>query len=177
MIRIALVPVFAVTCALLAVAGLAKLRAPSAARASLRLIGIQVPTAAVRVLGAAELGLGGYAVAVPGPLTAALVALGYGAFLLATLRLLSVDANADCGCFGAAGSVAGRCHVAVCAVACSVGIAAAAVPPPGAAWIVSRAPLVAVPLVLGTATAVFATYSVFTLFAPAWRAYGSRSAT
>jgi hypothetical protein len=30
--------------------------------------------------------------------------------------------------------------------------------------------------VAGTATAAFAAYAVFTLFAPAWRVYGSRSA-
>jgi hypothetical protein len=50
------------------------------------------------------------------------------------------------------------------------------VPPPGVQWIATRTPLVAVTLTLGTAAAAFAAYAVFTLFAPAWRAYGSGSA-
>lgn len=169
-------PVFATACALLAVAGVAKLRAPASTRASLQLIGMPVPVAAIAVLGAAEVGLGAVAAVRPSPLTAGLVAGAYGAFLLTSLRLLSLDASADCGCFGAASSPVSRSHVTLCAVACVAGTIAAVFPPPGLAWIATRAPLVASTLVLGLAAAVFAAYAVFTLFAPAWRAYGSRSA-
>jgi hypothetical protein len=175
MLGVAMVSVFLCACALLAVAGVAKLRSPDSARSTLELLGIAVPPAALRALGAAELALGVWAGVRPGPLTAGLVAGAYGAFLLTTLRLLAVDADADCGCFGAASTTASRPHAVACAAACAVAVLAAVNPPPGVAWIASRDPLVAVTLVIGTATAAFAAYSVFTLFTDAWRAYGSGS--
>jgi uncharacterized protein YjeT (DUF2065 family) len=174
--EVALFPVFLATCALLIVAGILKLRAPESARATLQLIGLPVPLAAVRALGAAEVALGVFAAIRPSPLAAGLVAAAYGAFLLTTLRLLGVEGGADCGCFGGAGTVASPSHAVLNLVACAAAAVAVAFPPPGVSWIVSRSPLVAVTLVLGTATAVFAAYAVFTLFAPAWRSYGSRSA-
>ena len=176
MIGVALVPVFLVACALLAVSGLLKLRAPASARASLELIGLPVPLVVVRALGAGEVALGVIAAIAPGPLTAGLVAGAYGAFLITTVRLLAVERGADCGCFGTASAVASRSHAALNLVACACAAVAAALPPPGVGWIASRSPLVAVTLVVGTATAAFAAYAVFILFAPAWRAYGSRSA-
>lgn len=175
MTGVPLLPLFICACALLAVAGLAKLWSPDSARGALELLGIPVPPAAVRALGGAELALGVFAAVRPGPLTAGLVACAYGAFLVTTLRLLAVDDSADCGCFGAASTTAGRSHAVACATACAAAVLAAVYPPPGVAWIATREPLVAVTLVIGTATAAFAAYSVFTLFAGAWRAYGSRS--
>ncbi|MGN6169798.1 MAG: MauE/DoxX family redox-associated membrane protein [Solirubrobacteraceae bacterium] len=176
MTGVALVPVFLVACVLLAVSGFSKLSSPASARASLQLIGVQVPLAVVRALGAGEVALGVCAAIRPGPLTAGLVAGAYGVFLVTTLRLLAVEGGADCGCFGTASAVASRSHAVLNFVACASAAVAAAFPPPGVTWIVSRPPLVAVTLVVGTATAAFAAYGVFTLFAPAWRAYSSRSA-
>ena len=175
MIGVALVPVFLAACALLAVSGFLKLRAPASARASLELIRVPVPLVAVRALGAGEVALGVVAAIRPGPLTAGLVAGAYGTFLITTLRLLAVEGGADCGCFGTVSAVASRSHAVLNFVACASAAVAAVFPPPGVAWIVSRSPLVAVTLVAGTATAAFAAYAVLTLFAPAWRAYGSRS--
>jgi len=176
MIGVALVPVFLVACALLAVSGIWKLRAPASARASLQAVGVAVPLVAVRLIGVAEVALGVVAALRPGPLTAALVSGAYGAFLFTTVRLLGVEGDADCGCFGAASAVVSRSHAVLNLVACVCAALAAAFPPPGVAWIANRSPLVAVTLVVGTAAAAFAVYAVFTLFAPAWRAYGSRSA-
>ena len=176
MIGVALAPVFLVACALLVVAGVSKVRAPTSARGSLELIGVPVPLVAVRALGVAEVALGLLAAIRPGALAAGLVAGAYGVFFLATLRLLAVEGGADCGCFGAASAVASRSHAVLNLVACAAGVVAAAFPPPGVSWIASRSPLVAVTLVLGTTAAAFAAYAVVTLFAPAWRAYGSRSA-
>jgi hypothetical protein len=176
MTGVALVPVFLVACTLLAVSGFSKLRAPASARASLELIGVPVRLMAVRALGAGEVALGVVAAIRPGPLTAGLVAGAYGTFLITTMRLLAVEGGADCGCFGTASTVASRSHAVLNFAACVCAVVAAVFPPPGVAWIVSRSPLVGVTLVAGTATAAFAAYAVFTLFAPAWRAYGSRSA-
>jgi hypothetical protein len=127
-------------------------------------------------LGVGEVALGVSAAIRPGPLTAGLVAAAYGAFLIITLRLLAVDEDAECGCFGSASAVASRSHAVLNFVGCASAAVAAVYPPPGVTWIATRSPLVAVTLVAGTATAAFAAYAVFTLFAPAWRAYGSRSA-
>jgi hypothetical protein len=176
MTGVALVPVFLVACALLAVSGFSKLRSPASAHASLELIGLPVQLISVRALGAGEVALGVVAAARPGPLTAGLVAGAYGTFLITTIRLLAVEGDADCGCFGTASAVASRSHAVLNFIACACAVVAAVFPPPGVAWIVSRSPLVAVTLVAGTAAAAFAAYAVFTLFAPAWRAYGSRSA-
>ena len=75
-----LLPWFGVACALLVVAGVAKLRSPSAARAALSAVRLAVPSAAVRALGAAEIAIGVAAAVQPSALTAGLVALLYGAF-------------------------------------------------------------------------------------------------
>ncbi len=169
----ALLPAFTVACALLVVAGVAKLRSPDAARDALRLIGVPVPTLAVRLLGAAEVALGVLAALRPGPVPAGLVALAYVAFCATALLLLRADRNADCGCFGQASSSASLVHVVLNAVAAGIAIATSLAAPPGILWISGRQPLVALPLVLGIAAATFAAYAVFTLLAPAWRAYGS----
>jgi hypothetical protein len=164
-----------VACALLIAAGVAKLRAPRPAREALELIGLPVPSLAVRILGGAEVVLGGFAAIRPGAVSGGLVALAYAAFAVTASLLLRADRGADCGCFGRASSPASAAHVALNAGACGVAIAAALVGPPGLQWIATRAPLVAVTLVIALAGAAFAAYAAFTLFAPAWRAYGSGS--
>lgn len=168
-----MLPAFAVACSLLAVAGIFKLRAPQPARDALALIGVRVPALATRALGAAELALGVWAAIRPGAITCGLVALAYGAFGLTALLVLRADRGADCGCFGQTSSVASWAHVSLNAVACGVAIAAALIHPPGLQWIATRAPLVAVMAALGTAAALYAAFAAFTLFAPAWRAFGS----
>jgi uncharacterized protein YjeT (DUF2065 family) len=172
---VALLPPFVVVCALLALAGVLKLRSPQAARDALSTLGVRVPPAAVRILGLAELALGVLAALRPNPATVGLVAFAYAAFGVIVALLVRAEGNADCGCFGAASSVASWAHVALNAAACAVAVAVAFVRPPGLAWIATRAPLVAATTTLGLAAAAFAGYAAFTLFAPAWRAYGSGS--
>jgi hypothetical protein len=134
---------------------------------------VRVPSLAVRVLGGAEVALGVSAAIRPGAVSGGLVALAYGAFAATASLLVRADRSADCGCFGQASSPASAAHVALNAGACGVAIAAALVRPPGLQWIATRAPLVAVTVVIGLAGAAFAAYAALTLFAPAWRAYGS----
>ncbi len=171
----ALVPAFTVACALLVLAGVSKLRSPLAARQALRVLGVGVPAVAIRVLGAGELGWGVLAVLRPGPVPAAGVAVAYGGFCLVALLLLRAGPSVDCGCFGQASSVSSWAHVVLNAVACGLAVAVALIRPPGLLWLHTRAPLVAVTIVIGMAGAAFAAYAVFTLFPPAWRAYGSGS--
>ncbi len=171
----AVLPPFVAACLLLAVAGGFKLRTPKAARGALEQLGLPAPAPAlaVRALGVCEVALGVLAIWRPGALTAGLVAGAYGVFCLTTLRLLTVEGGADCGCFGAESTTASRAHAATCAAACAVAVLAALFPPPGVSWLVTRTPLIAITVTLGTITAAFAVYAVFTLFTPAWRAYGS----
>jgi hypothetical protein len=176
-VGVGLLPAFAVACALLAVAGVAKLRAPRPAREAVALIGVRVPAAAIRAMGALEVGVAVFAAVRPGVVAGGLVAFAYAGFTLTVLLLLRADRSADCGCFGQASSVASAAHVALNAGACGVAIGAALVSPPGLQWIVTRTPLVAVTLVIALAGAAFAAYAAFTLFAPAWRAYSSGSGT
>jgi hypothetical protein len=170
---VGLFPAFAVACALLALAGVAKVRTPQPARDALALIGLRVPAVAIRALGLAEIALGAFAAFRPGPIGAALVAFAYAAFAVTAMLLLRADRGANCGCFGQASSTASLAHVALNVAAGGVGIAAVFAPPPALQWVVTRSPLVAVAVVAGTAAAAFAAYAAFTLFVPAWRAFGS----
>lgn len=169
-------PPFVVACALLVLAGLFKLRSPASARTSLQTLGIRVPALSIRALGLLEVALGGLAAVRPDPLTAILVAAAYASFLLTTLALIRSGESADCGCFGAAGATVGRAHGIFNGLACAVAAGAAVTRPPGLLWTFSRSPLVGVTLPLGMIAAAYAAYAVFTLFAPAWRSYGSEGA-
>lgn len=102
---------------LLLVAGLAKLRDPMPARRAI--VAARFPGGAVvrsplaaRTVGAAEVVVGAAALLVGGPWTAALLALAYLLLALVAVRLLSVAAGTDCGCFGAAAAPISRWHVA-----------------------------------------------------------------
>jgi hypothetical protein len=170
----ALTPAFAVICGLLVVAGAAKLRAPGPAQASLGVIGIRVPAAAVRASGMGELAIGLTAAVWPGPATGGLVALAYGTFCgFVILVLRAAGRPTGCGCFGDADAGAGPTHAVLNGAAGVVGVAAALSPPPGVTWMATRPLEIAVPLVVGTIGAAFAAYLAFAWFPSAWRAYGS----
>lgn len=164
-----LFPSFVVVCALLVVAGVAKVRSPLAAHAVLRAARLPVPPAGVRLLGVAEVMIGATAAVRPTALMAALVATAYavfGAFVL--------WARPDrCGCFGTAAAGGGVTHAVLNAAACAVAVIATLLPPPGVASIVGQRPVIAVPLALGMIAGAFAAYLVFTAFPAAWHAYGA----
>lgn len=169
----ALMPVFTVLCALLVLAGVLKVRSPWQAADSLALVGARVPASAVRALGAAEIAVGGVAIVRPSTISAGAVTLAYGIFaaFIAVLRRRGHDV--DCGCFGAGGARATWVHVGLNAAACLAAIASTLAPPPGAAWILTRGPVVLTGLLCGLAAAALAAYAAFTLLPDAWRAYGS----
>lgn len=173
MTAMALMPAFTVICALLVLAGVAKVRSPGPAAASLALAGTRVPVAAVRALGVVEIAIGAGAAARPSALTTGAVAFAYGLFAVFIARLRRRGDGVDCGCFGVEGSGATGVHVALNVAACVVAVAAGLAPPPGAASILTRTPVVVIPVVCGTAAAVLAAYAAFTLLPDAWRAYGS----
>jgi hypothetical protein len=164
----ALFPEFVVVCALLVVAGAAKVRSPSAASAVLSGDRLRVSPLAVRALGVGEILIGAGAAIRPIRLTAVLVALAYGAFCAFVLSNRPVR----CGCFGDA-AYGGPAHAVLNAAACSVAILAAVAPPPGIESMVSRDPVIAVPLAAGIAAGTIAAYLAFTALPGAWRAYGA----
>jgi hypothetical protein len=169
----ALVPVFTVLCALLVLAGVLKVRSPWPAAGSLALVGARLPATAVRALGAAEIVLGGVAFVRPSTISAGAVAVAYGSFAVFIAALRRRGQGVDCGCFGAGGAGATWAHVGLNAAACLAAVASVLAPPPGAAWILARTPVVLIPLVCGLAAAALAAYAAFTLLPDAWRAYGS----
>lgn len=168
---LAVMPAFSITCVLLMVGGVFKLRAPEAGRKSLVLAGASVPVFAVRVLGALEIALGIAAAVAPRPLPAALVAVAYGGFCGFGMRLLIVGKRQDCGCFGGVHARVGATHLILNAIACITASLTSIVHPPGLGWILSHPPLDSLVAGVGLAGASFAVYAVYTLFPNAWRSY------
>ena len=159
---------------MLVVAGLGKLRSPSAVRESLRLLGLKVPSGVVRLLGTGEVCLGVGAAIWPGAMTDGAVAILYAGFAAFVLFLLRSSAErANCGCFGDANHRLGAPHAALNLVAGCLATAAAVVHPPGIAWMLGRSPLVAVSLCVGTAAAALAAYLAISAVPDSWRAYAS----
>ena len=165
-------------CALLVTAGGHKILVPQGARDSLVLVGITAPTIAVRALGAAEVALGVVAAVRPTVFTAALVALVYGAFggFVVLLLVRNPGRSVDCGCFGGAEHGAGRLHVALNGLACAVAAASAAVGAHGIGWLLGRAPLTAMSLLIGVLAASYAAYLAYTVVPQAWGSYGTGAA-
>lgn len=168
-----LLPFFGVGCGLLIVAGAAKLHSPSGARGALSAVGLNIPKAAIRALGAAEIVVGTVAAVRPTALTCALVAALYGAFTTFVFVSMRGEKAAPCGCFGAPETEVGPVHAVLNAAACAIGIAAAIAPPRGIGWALGREPLIAASLGLGMVAATFAAYLAFTALPSAWRAYGT----
>jgi hypothetical protein len=173
---VVLISAFTVVCALLVVAGAAKLRSPEPARDALALVRARVPVAAVRALGLGEVALGAFAVLWPSAVAATAVAIAYGGFCAFVVTLIRAEERpTGCGCFGDADAGAGTAHALLNAAACGVAVLAATAPPPGIGWVFARPVAIAAPLALGVATAVLAGYLAFTAFPRAWRAYGAGS--
>jgi uncharacterized membrane protein YphA (DoxX/SURF4 family) len=112
---------------LLAVAGVAKLRAPAATTRALRAAGLPSNATAVRCLGLVELMVSVFVAVTRMPLAAALLAAAY-AFFSAYIVLVHVRGGRDapCGCFGASEApTIAPLHLLVTAVGVAIGIAEA----------------------------------------------------
>jgi hypothetical protein len=107
---------FAVACVVLAVAGTAKLRKPSATGPAASALGLPDSRAAVRSLGAIELASAVAALAIGG-VAAAVVAIVYVALALAAWRLLVRAPGTACGCLGASDAPVSSVHILVNVVA------------------------------------------------------------
>jgi hypothetical protein len=170
----ALWPAYMTLAGLLALAGIAKLRSPATAGATLTAMGLRGTGARVRALvravGAGELALACACVAAPGRLPAAVLAAAYLAFGSAVLRLRAARAGGGCGCFGDTSAPAGLWHFALNLAAAAVALAAVAAPPPGWGAVADHPGHLAVALA-GVVTAVALGKLAFTAFPAAWGAY------
>ncbi|MCU1462975.1 MAG: hypothetical protein JWO37_3050 [Acidimicrobiales bacterium] len=140
---------FAAVAALLVAAGVAKLAAASGARG--------------RVLGAAEVAVGGYAVLAGNRLGALVVAAAYGAFTAVVLtRWVRSGAAASCQCFGARPSRVTPVHALVDLGAAAVAGLAALHPPGSLAAVLGHQPVAGVPFVIASATVAYLAYLTMT---------------
>jgi hypothetical protein len=168
----ALSPPLAVAAVVLCVAGVAKLRAPSAAVGALSGAGLVVGAVTIRACAAAEVGLGTWSVLAPGRISCAIMAVVYTAFAGLTLRLS--HRAAACGCFGddrVPASILQSILSLALALVCLAGVRWA---PHGIGWMLDRPASDAAVLVLGTAGAVYGTVLAYTELPLAWHAWSAR---
>ncbi|MCU1357528.1 MAG: hypothetical protein JWM89_2946 [Acidimicrobiales bacterium] len=140
-------PLFAAAL-LVALAGIAKLSRPAAARVALRTAGLPSTAVVVRALGAGELLLAGVVLAVGGRLGGALIAAAYLAFAAFAAFLASRSRRAvPCGCFGSGSAPVGPLHVGVNLALAAVGAAAVVRPSDDLVSVARATPLAGIPFV------------------------------
>src|SRR6266545_2611931 len=133
--------------ALLALSGVAKLRSPNPTSAALRSVGLPERWSFVRAFGAAEVLVGGFALARPSALAASAVAAFYLAFATFIGLLLAAKVpGASCGCAGAREAPPSLLHVALNLVAAGTAALAAFDPPPNLVRFALDSPLNGVPV-------------------------------
>jgi hypothetical protein len=131
----ALVVPYAAAAVLLGVAGVPKVRDPGDLVRAVRSVGMPFGRNAVRAFAAAEVVVAAAALAVPGRVTAALLAAMYAAFTaFVVVALRRGGVLSSCGCFGRADTPPTRAHALVTGSACVVGLLVAVAPPSAPAW-------------------------------------------
>ena len=150
---------FLASAALLVVAGAGKLRKPLPLARALRLAGLPVTVAAVRVGAAVELVIGVAAILAGSAVAAAAVATSYAVFTgFVLIGLRRGSALSSCGCFGTADTPPTRTHVAVTGAAALVAGAVAVRPLGPLPEVLSGAPGLGVPLLASTAAVAVTAY-------------------
>jgi hypothetical protein len=169
----ALAPLVWTLAALLAIAGIAKLRHPATTANAMAQAGFGAGRAGARFTGLVECGIGAWVLLDPGVPALGALALAYAALASGIWAMRKADV-ADCGCFGESASlVPSRLHLAVNLMAAATSALAALSPPPGLLTTTGRAPLEAVATGAGVGAAILLSYLAFTALPRAWSAYGS----
>lgn len=143
-------PFAAAAAVLLAVAGLAKLRAPAQAAAMIVALAPSLTRrrpavrAFIRIAAVGEAAVAAAFLILGGRIPAALLAAAYLAFTLVALRLATQRAGTACGCFGAVDSPVGAAHVALNLICVGVTVAAAMSPVAALGGLVRHDAMVAV---------------------------------
>jgi hypothetical protein len=131
----ALVVPYAAAAALLAVAGVPKVREPADLVRAVRSVGMPFGRGAVRAFAVAEVAVALAALLAPGRVTALLLAVMYAAFTaFVVLALRRGGVLSSCGCFGRADTPPTTAHAVVTATASAVGLLVALDPPGPDPW-------------------------------------------
>jgi hypothetical protein len=165
----ALAAPLAVAALVLCVAGLAKLRSPAIATATLAALGTSLAGWTVRAFAVVEVGLGAWCLAAPTVTGIAALACMYAGF--SALSLLLARRRLSCGCFGDGGAPASIFHALVSLGLAVVAIAAVARPPRP---LLAQSLSIASVLAIGTAAAAYAVVLAYTQLPRAWSAWSSR---
>jgi hypothetical protein len=165
----ALTPLYATAAIVLAVAGLAKLRAPAGAAAALRTLGVRVGSVLVRAVAAAELLVAALCLLRPSTVSAVLLAVVYAGF--AGISALLARSNSSCGCFGESDAPASVVQSILSAAIAILMLAAAFAGPHGIGWLFGRAPASAVVLGVGIAGCAYAIVLAYRELPQAWSAW------
>lgn len=148
---------------LLAVAGAAKLVAPSGTEQALRAAGLPSSPLLVRTLGASELAIGTATVVVGGWVLPAVVAVYYAAFSgFVVLRLRAGD-TAGCGCFGATTSPLTAGHLVYNLGAMVAAVLFVADPAPSLSTVLADQPWAGIPYLMIIALGVTLSVAVLTI--------------
>jgi hypothetical protein len=163
----------AAAAALLAIAGVEKIRRPVPTIDALRALGLDAPPLSARALGVVELAIGLGCLAAPSlvALDAALAALYAGFAGFVALLLLRGVEDVSCGCLGAEESRPSVVHLALNLACAGIGVAAVVAGPRDLPQVLSDTPLAGAPFVLAVATAAYLAYKAMTLLPRALSAY------
>jgi uncharacterized membrane protein YphA (DoxX/SURF4 family) len=149
-------PLVSVLAAVLVVAGLGKLRAPTAAADAMRAAGLYSGAVPARLVGAAELGVGGLVLVAPSRPSLGALAAVYALLAWFAARLVrGPEPVASCGCFGA-DAPPSRLHAGFDVVAAAAAALFALHPPAGLPELAARAPLAGAGLVAGCCACAYA---------------------
>lgn len=169
----ALAPVVWTLAALLAIAGVAKLRYPGPAANAMARAGFGAGRSGARLTGLLECGVGAWVLLDPSVPALGALALAYATLASGIWAMRKADV-ADCGCFGESASLKpSRLHLAVNLMAAATCALAALFPPPGLRTAIEREPLEALALIAGVAASILLAYLAFTALPRAWNAYGN----
>lgn len=152
---------FYIVCTILGLGGVAKVWAPLPARRALRGVGAEVPVAAVRLLGGAEVALACAGAFRAGTILPMMVGMAYVAFAAFVVLMLRSDAGTSCGCFGSASAPPSVLHVVANLV--SAGVAFAAIGLAGLPDVLGDQPVEGVPLMALVVVGSYATYLLLTV--------------
>jgi len=154
---------FLAAAAILAVAGVAKIRRPDDTARALIVAGLPAHRRLVRAGALAEVAVGAAAVAVPGPVTGTLVAASYAAFtLFVGLALARGWPLSSCGCFGRPDARPGYVHLLLDAGAAAAAIWWAVGAPSGIGPLFVHSPWHGIPLALVAAVIAGLAYLIWT---------------
>jgi hypothetical protein len=162
---------FAVAAIVVAVAGVAKLRAPAVAVGASRELGFRAGPRVIRAFAAAEVATGVWCLVAAGVAAAAL-ACCYAGF--AAISLLLVRRRAACGCFGEGEAPASLAHPLISGALAAVCVLATVEAPHGIGWMLGRPAAQAIVLLIGIVAGAYATVLAYTQLPAAWGAWSAR---